>query len=429
MRMALGLPDSYWPFITILFGLEAQDVPQSKKLFKELEVNWSGGVKEGYQLPFSMVFACLEGSSSTDWSCGRSVDPETALTKARSEAIEWDASSRFEGRLITAPFKELERALNPQSIVSYHPRQYLQTDFPFAAFDPQRLVSWTEGIEVSSGQPIYIPADCTFFPYDPHYQPYTSCNSSGTAAHPNREQAIENAVLELIERDAFMLHWLLGTGVPRVSYGSLPDSAIKRIHDLEKLGFKVSARNLTLDFLPVILVFAQNTQRSFTTCAAACDYDAGLALDHALQEVESAIFTRMDSVGTTTIKPRDVRFTDDHGYLYEQSRYFKRADFLVNTPKVKSLGIINRQNNVRNWHQLLSQIERKGLKLYVVDLSSKDASLHVARALIPGLIPMSFGFGIEPKGMTRIYSDSVSLGLRTSVPKYGELQSFPHPYT
>jgi len=77
----------------------------------------------------------------------------------------------------------------------------------------------------------------------------------------------------------------------------------------------------------------------------------------------------------------------------------------------------------------LSQIERKGLKLYVVDLSSKDASLHVARALIPGLIPMSFGFGIEPKGMTRIYSDSVSLGLRTSVPKYGELQSFPHPYT
>jgi len=428
MRLALKLPDAYWPLITILFGFEGKISPKSRDLIKGLEVNWSGGVKEGYKLPFSMAFARLEGSSG-DWSCGRSVDPEIALMKARSEAIEWDASSRFEGRLFEASFEELQHGLKPQSIIAYHPRQYLRAGFPFAPFDPKKIMCWVKGSEVVSGQSTYILADCTFFPYKLNYKPYTSCSSSGTAVHLNRDQAIESAVLELIERDAFMLYWLIGAGVPRIPHCSLPSDVVKRINNLKRLGFQVSVRNLTIDFLPVILVFAQNVHKSFTTCAAASNYDAGIALDHALQEVESAVFTRMGFLGATTIVPKNVHFTDDHGYLYEQPKYFRRADFLLDSSKVESLGSINQRNKVGDWQKLLTKIEGRGLRLYVVDLSSKDSSLHAVRAFVPGLIPMTFGFGVEPKGIERIYSTPVSMGLCKSTPHYGELQSFPHPYT
>lgn len=66
---------------------------------------------------------------------------------------------------------------------------------------------------------------------------------------------------------------------------------------------------------------------------------------------------------------------------------------------------------------LYSVLSENGLKLYYVDMTAKEVEqlalgIKVVRAIIPGFVPITFGYGQEPLGMRRLYEIPVKLGLR-----------------
>jgi len=86
---------------------------------------------------------------------------------------------------------------------------------------------------------------------------------------------------------------------------------------------------------------------------------------------------------------------------------------------------------VRSWHELLDRFSRKGYRLFTVPLYlSKEyggnGGLHIIRSIVPGMVPMTFGFRHEPAGMERIYEVGKELGNRKL--SYRELTKFPHPF-
>jgi hypothetical protein len=88
----------------------------------------------------------------------------------------------------------------------------------------------------------------------------------------------------------------------------------------------------------------------------------------------------------------------------------------------------------QSWNDLLDLFDSKKFSPGVVWLArggtKKDCpELTVAKVFIPGTIPMSFGYGLEPCGLERIYTLPVHLGFRTCSLEYSELERFPHPYT
>jgi ribosomal protein S12 methylthiotransferase accessory factor len=279
----------------------------------------------------------------------------------------------------------------------------------------------------------YLLADCIYFPYNPGRSCLVNANSSGAAAYPTRMGAIKKGVLELVERDAFMIVWLNRLIMPTVIRESLPEFIQQRLRNLETAGFSVFIKDLTLDLAPVVLVFAQNKELHYTTCAASSDFDSLKALDHALMEVESSVHCRLVFGSSESIFPEDVRTTQDHGKLYEQKSFFCQANFFQEFRLLKDINSV-REGACLNWETLLRVFAKEGRSVLVANLDGlrndhESPTLHIVKTFVTGLVPMSFGYLEEPLGMQRIYEVPVTLNFHSNPLRYDELNVFPHPYT
>lgn len=429
---ALRLNESLMPLTTIVFGYPelASDVNNLKS--SGIEARWVKSISDRYCLPFSMVFARISGTGSRDWACGRDVEPSVAYQKAVSEAHEWHASGWMHGDLIRAKYNELHQAIHPHEIVKYSSQQYRLKHFPFVEFESDREYCWTTVQNIITDEFHSLLADCVYFPYQADSY-YTFANSSGTAASNDFENAIRTAVLELIERDAFMIVWLQRLKMPKFDVKSMPLDIQQRVRILEELRYDVHILNFTLDTAPVIFVLAQSSELLHTTCSASSGFDVEDVVDHALKEIESSIYCKLEFPQSNFIKPKDVRHTSDHGVLYEQERYFREADFLVSDCPCMKFNDVSGAPN-KNWESLVDTLHKKHLRILALELTSTDKAinspnLRIAKAFIPGLVPISFGYRQEPGGMRRLYDVPIKLGLTDRKMPYGTLTKFPHPFT
>lgn len=422
---AISLPKGYKPLTTIVFGHEDQSSESTESLSPEID--WVVPMVDEYRLPFAIASARINPDRS--WSHGRDPDPELALTKAVSEAKEWTACGCIP-ELFQASFSELHSVIDPRDVIRFHPMQYQLDGFPFAPFDKNREYEWTVGKDYITGEEVYILADLVYFPYFPETSYYAFANSSGCAAHPDRQEAIEIATLELIERDSFMNVYFAGLTLPTISEKTLPSDVCKRISVLQSIGFNVWVKDHSLDLAPVALVFAQSEELTFTTCASCASFDKKDAIRHALMEVEASVLARLQNGRPKAIKPHEVGAPLDHGRLYSCKEYYRQADFLVEGGGSVSLQEMG-GDCARSWEELLSRLNDRGLRLVTVqlNLSEKyggDEDLHIVRSIVPGLIPMTFGYRQEPAGMERIYT--IAQEVEDKNLAYEDLVKFPHPF-
>ncbi len=421
---AIELPDEYRPLTLIVFGKEGQQVnPQESS---RIQVDWAIPMAKGYVPDFAIASARL--SDKRSWSHGRDPSPEMAMKKAISEAREW-ASCGCIPKLTYAAYRELDNVVDPRKVVQFHKDQYRVKDFPFAPFDEQMRYAWARGYDLR-GNESYVLADHVYFPYFPETPYYCFSNSSGCAAHPDKQVSIETGTLELVERDAFINSYFCKLDMPTVSERSLPEIIQKRIRKLQNIGFKVWIVDHSLDLAPVVFVMAQSTEHTFTTCASCSSFNIEYAVSHALTEVEASILHRLQNGVPRKILPEDVVWPNDHGRLYGQERYFRRADFLVASRRVVPFQKVGSETS-RTWDDLLACFESKNWKHLVVPLELSDEyggnrGLSIIRAIVPGTAQMTFGYRQEPAGMSRLYEVAERFGRGRLM--YGQLTRFPHPF-
>jgi ribosomal protein S12 methylthiotransferase accessory factor len=423
---AIDLPRQYRPLITTIFGLEDKSVKEDSSNTK-IEVQWQ--IPNGlYHPPFAIASARL--SEKRSWSHGRDAAPRLAYIKAVAEAKEWTACGNVSDDLVQAAFADLETAIDPRNVIRFHPAQYRLKGFPFKPFDEKAKYAWTEGCNEVTGARVYILADHVYFPYFPKTPYYCYSNSSGVAAHPDRQKAVETSTLELVERDSFMIAYLTQLRLPTVQEQTLPDAIRKRMRELRKNGFLVWVKDHTLDLAPVICVIAQSEELTYTACASCASFDVEHAVDHALMEVEALILARFQNGPPKPIKPNEVIWPLDHGNLYGQKRYFHKADFLIRGHRTVAFKEVGNES-ARSWHELLDRFSTKGWRLLTVPLYLSEeyggnGELHIIRSIVPGMMPMTFGFRQEPAGMERIYAVAKEFGNVTL--SYRKLTKFPHPF-
>lgn len=270
-----------------------------------------------------------------------------------------------------------------------------------------------------------------YLSYPPAGPRYARASSSGVAAHPDRQQAIKNGVLELVERDSFMIAYLTRLMFPTVSERSLPGGIRKRISHLQESGIRVWIKDYTLDLAPVVFIFAQSEELHFTVCAGCADFETEEALDHALMEIESAVLIRLTNGPLRPIKPSRVRTPEDHGAIYEQGSFFRKADFLVQGRRSIAFRELGRAA-AQSWQELVDRFTAMGWPLITVPLILSeeligDGMLHIVRSIVPGMVPISFGYRQEPCGMDRIRAVVAKIGGSPTL--YQDMPKFPHPYT
>lgn len=424
---SIRLPNGYHPLTTIVFGQEATE-PDQEHSAGTMALRWAIPMSGRYRPAFANASVRL--SPKRSWSHGRDPSPVLAYTKAVAEAREWTACGNVPKTTISAKFEDLPTAVDPQSVLKFHPLQYRTKRFPFSPFDTNKAYEWTEGHDELNGSAVHILADLVYFPYFPKTPYYAYANSSGVAANPNAQKALETSLLELIERDAFMIAYLARLRMPIVKLRSLPGNVQQRLRELDRVGFRTRIVDISMGMTPVIFVFSQNTDLHCTTCSAASEFNAETALDHALLEVESFVLARLQNGPAKPIKPSEVAMPLDHGILYEQARYFRMADFLVSGKRMTDFRNVG-GGTATSMPNLMSRFKHCGYRLisiplHVSDQYGGDDGLTIVRSLVPGFIPMTFGYGQAPLGMQRIYNTAKRQG-RGDL-SYRDLTSFPHPF-
>lgn len=445
LSAAFKLPSEVEPLITILFGGISKNKTIKDKLPTLSESDIIRTVEnitepvQGYQLPFNMVFAesVTPSTGAIWWSCGKDIDPKQAFLKAEAEAIEWfvcGCVSRVQ--LTEGSFHELgPLAIDPQAMIRYLPSQFRYVP-KMKPFDNTFTYQWLPVTSENDGTTALVLADFAFFPYTPKFgRRYAFANSSGTAAHATIESALEHAVLENIEREAFMVTWLNRIRRTPFRKESLPNSIQRRIHGLELLGFHVEIVDITYDLTPVVLIVLSYTKGSFFSCSTASGYNYECIIDRSLKEAEASAYCRLrDGSSRTILTKSEVISTMDHGGFYENARRRTHALFLFGDQNDRiPLREMEERVRIRSREMLYDRIASLGMNIYFADMTMQcrleNLSFKVVRAFIPGMVPMNFGHGIEPLGLDRVQALPVQAGILPKKVGAHRLNRWPHPFT
>jgi ribosomal protein S12 methylthiotransferase accessory factor len=418
----LRLPHRTAPLTTVLIGRPSSR-PADRTARLPVAFDWI----ETHEA--SSLFAAeareVGGGAEVSAAWGSDKTASLAHDKAVAELLERKACAEPK-RLTRGRFIDVAGALRSDHVVSYLPDQYRRADFPFSRFQEKKIYYWGRGEDFFSGRSVSVLAEHLFFASSlkkvVRGKPCTSTTTSGVAAHVDAGIAIQNAVFELIERDAFMHAWLTRGATPVVRLATLPSEIKQRLAVLKSEGFGVVVKDISRRYAPVAMIVAQNKKHRTTLVTASCAFDVEDAVAHGLSEIELVV----QNPGPSRAKfdPTHVSTPEDHLALYTNSPYFRKADFLATPSAVLPFSRFG-VHATDSWTGLLARLKQEGRKLFCFDLTDrrknelfmanrgKTQRLVVVRAIIPGLVPMSFGYGQEPLGM-------LANGWRNSV--------FPHPF-
>lgn len=351
-------------------------------------------------------------------------NPVDAMAKASIEAYERYCceQSRFDVVAAADDFNNRESKLYGQAWVN--PNEYV----PFTRtqarlsrlmpFSEQDLICWCKGYSLSekinddkSMQTIYVPQDMVYYNEG---KAFYRANSSGVAAHACKDSAIENAIAELIERDAIMRAHLSRKYAMSIPEKLLPGNIYVQKKRLEVSDYTHKTIHMIClpGFIPTALVVITSYLYPYIATGAAASFVSfEKALEKALEEAEYNYYCYSKNETKYAILPKRLVFTpEDHGFYYAKN---KHADisWLWSKGELDSLPAITKTIS-----DAASELDIIIVSL-AKPLSGNTIPLHVVRALSRQLIPISFGYGM-------IHYSHPSIGFNISAEAKKELHFF-----
>jgi ribosomal protein S12 methylthiotransferase accessory factor len=363
---------------------------------------------------------------------GRGASAWLAMRKAEAEAIEREGFYAPQ-RIVLGAMHELDHAIHPEAFCKYSPEQYQRKGFRYLPFDEQHSYAWTQGVNLLTQAPALVLAELAFATKAlkglgyPVNRPFALMTSSGCAAGLTKEDATLRGLLEVIERDAFMRHWLTQKGGQIVNPKTYPASIQQATQAVERTGATVVVQRLPSQWAEVALVSVKHPTKHFTTMATSAALTFEKAVLGALDEIETRVFGFIHEPNIEIPKPREVVGAEDHYRLYADKRYFNKADrvlFPNSKPlsKAQSAALFQSSESAQPEQLaiLLVRFKKQGIAPIAVTMTPAHntvdqgrTQLEVIKVLVPNCIPLYFGYGYEPLGMASEY-DSAAL--------------FPHPF-
>ncbi len=193
---------------------------------------------------------------------GAALERDIAIIKAIAESIERYCAAFPQGDRRCVTWHELEEdATPPEAFALFSDAQYRTRGFPFSRLDRQTPTQWIRGRALRDGQPRWVPAAFVHLPHrrEQGEPRITTSISTGLAAGADERSAAASALLEVVERDAFMLTWRHRVPTPWIDLDSVGlGREAELVAALRSTGMRCRARLVTQDIaLPVVVVVLQ----------------------------------------------------------------------------------------------------------------------------------------------------------------------------
>ncbi len=366
---------------------------------------------------------------------GGGTQPERARAIAIAEALERYSSCVLPDDLIVATPNELgDDALDLTTVPTCSATELAHPACPASVVDPDEKLRWVPGWSLTHNRRVLVPAVNVWLhiPALTASERFTMPISTGCATHTDINQALVNAICEVVERDSIALTWLQRMPLPRIEFDEMTPELARSFEDVAAKGIHTTFFDATSELgIPTLYSVdeAPDDDRVRHVVMCATDLDPTRAAVKMLREVASSriALARADDPPASL----DQFHTVFHGATYmgrpEQSPAF---DFLL-----------RRDNGIRPFSAIASRatgdarrdlagvidtLVRHDIEAIAVEITTREAAevgFRVVRVVIPALMPLSFTYRARYLGHRRLYEGPAAMGY----PVHDEAHLNPHP--
>ena len=360
-------------------------------------------------------------------------------------------SQRRRPGLVIASHDELGgRALDPRTCGSYPDAAYLE-DPRLVRFDPTRRIPWVPGRSLRDRRAVLVPARTAYYGWGGEQDLFVFECSNGCASGGSPEEAILFALLELFERDAFLLGWYGGADLTEIDPAAAGPTARAMIDRARLRGYRVRLFDNRIDLpVPVVTGVAcrEDGGDGLLSFAAAAAFDPAAAVEGALTEIltyipnmAKQVRARRDELTAMAADYRLVRSLRDHPNLFglpamaaHATRYTRPA---AAQPMPEAYRDWERARPVHDdlsddVRYLVAMLAERGFDTIAVDQTAPEqeaAGLSSMRVIVPGLLPIDFGWSRQRVlTMPRLLTAYRQAGWRATDLTTADLHLVPHPF-
>lgn len=348
---------------------------------------------------------------------GRTNSYETSKSVAILEGLERYSGmeSRYKKTVISEAYDKLKsKALDPITLGLHSEKQYEQPGFIFKKYKSDKKINWVWGYSLSNKECILVPESIGY--YGINIRDYSENRfvyeiSNGCALGGSLLEACMSGMLEVIERDAFLITWYTKIPLPILDISKIENKEIKLMISRFQYNFsyQIHIFDMTLDTgVPTVLALAKNMNednRMNIMCAAGCNMQYEKAIEGALHELCGIIpalnkkFKKRYSELKEMVKNfMLVQTMEDHSLLYGLKEMESEFDFLLKpTKRIKTYSddVINYSGVlIDDFNSVIERLRRLNLEVIAVNQTAKElkySGVHCAKVIIPGMLPMTFG--------------------------------------
>lgn len=385
----------------------------------------------------------LAGKGAMVVAAGKGLDQDSARRSALGEAVERYCSLRPPPKLCrVCARQELEGAVLEPELLVLHSDTQLKS-LPYERYTRDLPIAWVTGTCLNDGSEAWIAAHAVYL-VPPEDSPiFFQATSNGVAAGGDLDSARLGAVLEIVERDAFLAAWYHQLPARRIDVSTHPDRRVAAIADAYlRRGVGLEAYLLPTDHdIPVVAALAIGTGELDPAVvvglgAARRLADAVRSAVTEVGQVRPAIRIKLREPKTVARReelvedPKRVSDLEDHDLLYTDPRMLFAFD-MWRSVGGEPVGIPDDSKlDGPDLDWVVGELMSVGSRTYVLDITTPDIArlgLHVVRAIVEDFQPIHFGEVEFREGGGRFYDIPRRLGRSAAKVARSDLNSLPHP--
>lgn len=376
------------------------------------------------------------------------------------EGFERFAGMRPRGKRTTvfAALAELkEPAVDPREVGLYS-QEFHRRNPLIKEFQPDSPIPWVWGYSLRDKRPVLVPEILTYYHAPGGAQNrFVQESSNGCASGGSLAEAAYHGLMEVVERDAFLIAWYGRTPLPEIDPASSSVVHTRALVDrLEMYGYQARFFDARLTF-PIPVVVAAAVRRDGGT-GALC-FGAGASLDP-----QAALAGGLCEIATDAVNlpwrtelgrerlsamARDfdrVEVLHDHPLVYGLPEMTRHAAFLLEGPpaaaaprslaevraEVAAAGLAPSADLREDLERCVAAVAAAGFDVIVVDQTvpeQRDLGAVTVSVLVPGLVPIDFGWSRQRAlHLPRLRTAPRQAGRRDRDLEAADLNPAPHPF-
>ncbi|MFE6282171.1 TOMM precursor leader peptide-binding protein [Streptomyces sp. NPDC057877] len=373
------------------------------------------------------------------------------------EGLERYAGMRARGKrtTVTGTLEEFgDDAVDPRRVGLYSEAFHRENPH-VVPFSPRREIPWVWGWSLRDQAPRLVPEVLTYYHAPGLENRFVQESSNGCASGGCVEEAVYFGLMEVVERDAFLLAWYGRQPLPEIDPATSSRPATRHMVDrLAMYGYRARFFDTRVTFpVPVVTGVAERMDGGLGRMCfgAGAGLDPEAALEAALCEIATDAVNlpgraQREEARLRAMAADFTRVTalHDHPLLYGIPEMGAHADFLLRAEPTRpplavadlawpdARGAIASADLREDLERCAAAVTGAGFDVVVVDQTlpeQRRLGLHTVSVLVPGLLPIDFGWSRQRAlGMPRLRTALREAGLRERDLTAADLNPAPHPF-